>query len=222
MKLKLVKKQPVAENIVSFWFEPEISSRYIAGQYTELYLPHPSPDSRKTKRWFTLSSSPTEKLWAITTKFNTQKSSTFKKALKDLELNTEISAHMPMGDFVLPKDSSLTLIFVAVGMGITPYRSILKYLQDSNQKRDIKLIYALKDEREIAFAELIEKNTTEFKKHIGRLSAEDILNFAGNLENKLIYLSGPELLVVLLESRLKESGVPANQIRTDAFLNYNY
>src|SRR5690606_27786597 len=124
-------------------FEPEIPIRYIAGQYIELFIPHSNPDKRKERRWFTLSSSPTEDLLAITTRLITPKKSSFKNALNNLRIGDEIKMLPPMGDFVLPKDESLPLIFVAKGIGVTPFRSMLKYLNDSHKKRSIKLIYVI-------------------------------------------------------------------------------
>ncbi|HEX5797322.1 MAG TPA: FAD-dependent oxidoreductase [Candidatus Saccharimonadales bacterium] len=221
MKLKFVKKQPEAKNIVSFWFKPEKPVHRIAGQYTQLDIPHPDPDQRRTKRWFTVSSSPTENLWSVTTKLDPDRKSTFKTALNRLEAGEIISAQLPMGDFVLPKDASLPIIFVAGGIGITPYRSILKYLSDTNQKRDITLIYAVNEPDEIAFRQLIGQTDINFKEHIGSLSAEKILNHTGDITNHIVYLSGPEKMVEALWKDLLAKGINNLQLRTDFFHNYD-
>jgi ferredoxin-NADP reductase len=221
MRLKLVKKQPVAKNAVIFWFEPNIPVHYVAGQYIELSIPHPRPDSRKTKRWFTLSSSPTEDLLAITTKLDPLRKSSFKNALNNLEMGSIVPALPPMGDFVLPKDAALPIIFVAGGIGITPYRSILKYLSDSGQKRNIRLIYIVKDQSEVAFEDIITAANIKFTKHFGRLKAEDILNYTGDIKNQAIYISGPERMVEALQKGLISSGISEIQIRTDFFHNYD-
>jgi ferredoxin-NADP reductase len=221
MKFKLVKKEPVAKNIITFWWQPAQPVRNIAGQYTELYLPHQNSDDRGTKRWFTLSNSPTEELLSITTKFNTERSSSFKAALKNLSEGMEIDGHLPMGDFVLPKDKSIPLLFIAGGIGITPYRSIIKSLVDSGEKRDITLIYAVADEAELAFEGLLAEGATKFIKHVGRLTADDILGYDSDIKDRLVYISGPEPMAEALENDLKAKGIDGSKIRTDFFPNYD-
>lgn len=221
MKLKLIKKQPVADNMIMFWFEPEAPVSYIAGQYIELHLPHENPDERKTRRWFTLSSSPTEKLLAITTRFHKDRVSTFKQKLRSLEIGDEVSILLPMGDFVLPKDESLPLVFVAGGIGITPFRSILKYLTDTKESRQIKLIYAVKNRNETAFEELIKESPAQYIPHIGNISADEILGYAGEISDQIIYLSGPERMVENLQKDLIAKGIDGRQLRTDFFHNYD-
>lgn len=221
MKLKLVKKQPVARNTIMFWFEPDAPLHQIAGQYIELYLPHEPTDERKTKRWFTLSSSPTEKLLAITTKLHPTRPSSFKNSLNNLSIGEELTALPPMGDFILPKDKSIPLVFIAGGIGITPYRSILKYLEDTHEKRDIELIYAVNSLEDMAFLDLIERNASKFITHIGELNAKDVLRNIGEIADKQIYVSGPEKLVETLQKDLLKAGISELQLRVDFFHNYD-
>lgn len=221
MKLKLVRKEPAAKDIITFWFKPETEVSRIAGQYTQLYLPHPDMDERKDKRWFTISSSPTEGLWSVTTKLDPWRKSSFKTALLSLEPGAKIKAQLPMGDFVLPKDASLPLLFVAGGIGITPYRSILKFLTDTGEKRDITLIYAVNDAEEIAFKDVIKESGANFISRIGRLDSAQILEHIKTNIDQIIYLSGPERMVENLQKGLLSSGISEERIRTDFFHNYD-
>src|SRR5882724_8480449 len=129
MKVALDHVEDIAEHIKTFWFTPEQPTRYVAGQYTELYLPHDNPDNRGEKHWFTLSSSPTNSLVSITSKFSPNNGSTFKRTLLQLPLGTQVTMAAPMGDFVLPKDKSIPLVFVAGGIGVTPMHSIVSWLR---------------------------------------------------------------------------------------------
>ncbi|HEX5456672.1 MAG TPA: FAD-dependent oxidoreductase [Candidatus Saccharimonadales bacterium] len=221
MKLKLAKKELVASNIMTFWFEPEIQISRIAGQYTQLYIPHPDMDERKDKRWFTISSSPTEKLWSVTTKLDPVRKSTFKTTLLSLKPDDIINAQLPMGDFVLPKDTSLPLVFVAGGIGITPYRSILQFLSDTKEKRDITLIYAVNETAEIAFSDIIKASGVKFISHAGRLNSTHILDYVKTGKDRIIYLSGPEHMVENLQKGLLSAGIKEELIRTDFFHNYD-
>ena len=163
----LLKVEQIKENIYTFHFSPEYFQKYAAGQYIELVIPHDTPDKRGIKRWFTLSSSPTEQEYALTTKFSDSKASTYKKALLALQAGGKVKMSSPMGDFVLPKDKNINLIFVAGGIGITPFRSMIKWLIDTEQKRQIHLIYAAKQRNQTIFTELfsdygVKDNTTNF------------------------------------------------------------
>ncbi|MBI3624317.1 FAD-dependent oxidoreductase [Candidatus Saccharibacteria bacterium] len=144
----------VAENIKTFWFKTRRPVHYTPGQFTQLRLAHQNVDKRGDKRWFTLSSSPSESLLAITTKLS-QPGSSFKRSLRQLQPGTELHLADPTGDFVLPKDASIPLIFVAGGIGITPMRSMIKWLTDMKEQRHITLLYAVNSRRELAFLPLL-------------------------------------------------------------------
>jgi ferredoxin-NADP reductase len=220
-----------AANIKTFCFTPERAVQYTPGQYAEWTLKHPRPDNRGVKRWFTLSSSPTEDHISITTKFNDKKSSSFKKALFGLKPGDEILVSDPMGDFVLPKLIQTPLIFVAGGIGITPFRSMLTWLSATGETRPIKLLYAVRGEDEIIFQETFDKANIHATIVVsdpspawggerGRLSAELILGLGQPPEDGLVYVSGPEPMVEILEKDLKRAGLAKHQFVGDFFPNY--
>jgi len=222
---------PIAENIISFNFKPSRAVRYTAGQFIELTLPHPHPDKRGQKHWFTLSSSPSEEFLTITTKFPAQPpTSTFKQTLKALKPGQEVMMADPMGDFVLPKDPKTPLVFIAGGIGVTPMRSMLKWLVDNQEKRPIKLLYSARVMEEVAFKDVFEAYGLEptyildqppanWKGETGRLTADKILELAPDQPNQLYYLSGPEPMVEALINDLKTK-VPKNRLVGDYFPNY--
>lgn len=226
----LVRKEEIAEHIYSFYFEPVKPLRYVAGQFIELKLTHKNPDNRGEKRWFTLSSSPTHKLLTISTRFAEHQSSTFKDALKNLKPGTKLQMANPMGDFVLPKDSSIPLLFVAGGMGCTPFHSIIDYLNETGEKRDIKMIYAAKKLEDVAFKETFESLGSNFRMILtdpptnwhglsGHITPSEILRASKEGERR-IYLSGPEPMVETLDKELKEAGIHGSRIHTDFFPGY--
>lgn len=218
-------------NIQTFWFKPQKPLEYTAGQFIEMYLPHDNPDERGIKHWFTLSSGPTDELISITTRFAGSKSSSFKKTLFGLKPGTELKFVEPMGDFVLPKDSKIPLVFVAGGMGITPFHSIIKWLTDSLEKRDITLLYAANSSRDFIFIDLfksyglkliqmVSNADKNWQGETGHLSATNILKLANGSSNKLIYVSGPEPMVETLEKDLYTHGVNKEQLVLDFFPGY--
>ncbi|OGE64673.1 hypothetical protein A3J13_02275 [Candidatus Daviesbacteria bacterium RIFCSPLOWO2_02_FULL_36_8] len=222
--LKLKEKKQESEDVVSFLFEPNF--KFEAGQYLEWTLPHPKPDSRGVRRFFTISSSPTEGFLMITTRF-AEKSSTFKSALKKLESGQEISVSNLEGDFTLPRDTEKKLVFIAGGIGITPFRSMIKYLIDRGEKRDIVLLYSVKTLEEIVFKYLFDE-----AKFVGVSAVYVSTDTMGFIDQSMIqkqipdykeryfYISGPQTMVDSFKQTLKAIGISSKQIRTDFFPGY--
>jgi len=220
-----------ASNIISFFFKPEQPLQYTAGQYTRLTIDHPDPDDRGIRRWFTISASPTEPLPFITTKFAAEKGSSFKEALRKLEPGTEVDMASPIGDFVLPKLAQTPLIFVAGGIGITPFRSMFRWLADTGESRDIKFIYGVRSEDEIVFQQdmddagvhatiVVGEPSPAWGGERGKLTAEMITGLGEPTDDTLIYLSGPEPMIEALVEDLKKQGIKDDQLVTDFFPGY--
>jgi ferredoxin-NADP reductase len=232
MQATFRKSEALTDTIRTFWFEPERPMQYTAGQFTELTLKHPEPDERGVKRWFTLSSSPTDELVSITTRYaGDDKSSTFKKTLFALQPGDKVELADAMGDFVLPKHVQTPLIFVAGGIGITPFHSMFKWLADTGEQRDIRFLYAVNTEDDIIFQDTYDKagvhatiivgNPSEAWGGLrGRLDAETILGIEKPNDDSLIYLSGPEPMIEALEAGLQKHGVDKRQIVGDFFPGY--
>lgn len=233
MNVTFIGREATAANIYTFHFKPEKPANFEPGQYTQIKLPHQPEDKRGHKRWFTLSSSPTEPDLTITTKMATLSGSSFKANLMKVAVGTKLELAKPDGDFTLDKDPNKMLVFVAGGIGITPFHSIIKYLHDKNQERPIQLIYGANTPEDFAFRELFD-NTPAISQvryvvrepapgwdgSTGILGSKTISDLAGGLEGKLVYLSGPEPMVEALESELHASGQDKKQIKTDFFPGY--
>lgn len=222
-----------ADNIRTFYFKPARPVQYTAGQYTELHLPHKKPDKRGTKRWFTLSSPPGEAFLTITTKYaGDDTSSSFKKTLFGLESGTEVDMAEPMGDFVLPKLVQTPLVFVAGGIGLTPFHSMLEWLYETMEERPIKFLYGVRSEDEIIFQDTFQRTGVEptivvsepsdaWGGERGRITAELILGLEKPSDDTLVYVSGPEPMVQALAKDLRKAGLDKRQIVTDEFPNYD-
>lgn len=231
MRAKLIQTVDEADNIRTFQFKPAEDYHYTAGQFAEWTLKHDQPDDRGIKRWFTISSSPKDDFVSLTTKFASDKSSTFKTALREMIIGDEIELSQPMGDFVLPKIIQTPLVFVAGGIGITPFHSILTWLQQTEEDRPIKMLYAVNTEDEIIFEDTFKKAdqhvtiavnspTSSWGGERGLLTADLILGLEQPEENTLIYISGPETMVEKLEKDLHAKSVSGKQLVLDFFPNY--
>lgn len=222
MIVHLVDSIEVADHIKTFRFQPTSPVDYIAGQYIQLVIPHDNADERGIKRFFTLSSSPTDEYLTITTKLAADKPSSFKQALWKLEPGAELEMASPEGDFTLPADEAVQLVFVAGGIGITPFHSMIKYLCDKHETRNITLLYSVATQPEMAFNDLFSSCGVTLIPLVGqRITAEKILEIVGEPEGTLIYLSGPEPMVESLYAKLKETGLTDDQVKGDYFPGYH-
>jgi glycine betaine catabolism B len=232
--LKLRRKSKIATNIVDFVFMPSHRLAFEPGQYMEFTLAHPRPDSRGNRRYFTLASSPTEENLRLGVRFYPEGSS-FKQALSRLDSRTPLLAGQLAGDFTLPKDPNQKLVFIAGGIGITPFRSMLKYLVDMNEPRDIVVFYANRTADEIAYKDVLNQAQQLPGIHIyytltdteaiprnwngltGRINASMIRKLVPDYEDRTFYLSGPAEMVRASERMLKILQIEPNQIKKDFF-----
>lgn len=231
--LTLTKKIKTSPDTYDFVFSPSPKILYLPGQYMEWTLEHSSPDNRGNRRYFTLASSPTEDTLKIGVKFYPS-SSTYKNALINLSDNTPIVAAQMAGDFILPNDPAKKLVFIAGGIGITPFRSMIKFLVDKKEKRDIVLFYANKTVDEIIYKQVfdfasefglktvyalsdIQNLPVNWTGYAGRISQEIIQKEVPDYLDRYFYLSGPHAMVTAYVDILKKLGVSSSKIKTDFF-----
>ena len=153
--LKLKDAERLSPNVYEFSFATDKRISYKPGQYMEWTLAHKKSDNRSFRRYFTLSSSPTERDIKMGVKFY-QPASSFKKALLSINKHKPIIAAQLSGDFVMPRDKKKKLVFVAGGIGITPFRSMIKYMVDKNERRSVTLLYSNKSPEDAIYKDLFD------------------------------------------------------------------
>jgi ferredoxin-NADP reductase len=205
--------------VSTFYFKPEHKLRYDAGQFVELSLPHDGSDDRGTKRWFTLSSSPLSDLISITTRLAGRPSS-FKRRLQALQPGDHLHVSESLGDFVLPKDATLPLVFVAGGIGITPFLSIARSLTDRHEIRRIRLHYVVHAINDALFKEELLNAGYKVNIILSKQKTGPLLTDLEQGPDCLYYISGPEGLAEKMTAELTASGVAESQIVTDYFPGY--
>ena len=155
LMLSLREKIKIAPDIYEFVFNLEKKIIFLPGQYLEWTLNLKNPDSRGNRRYFTIASSPTEENLKIGVKFYPD-SSSFKKKLISVTENDKVFAGQLSGDFIIPKNNNQKLVFIAGGIGITPFRSMVKYLLDNKIKMPIVIFYSNKSKEEIVYKEIFD------------------------------------------------------------------
>lgn len=224
MKLKFVRKEKVVGDIISFIFEPEEPITWEPGQYMHYLLPHDNEDDRGHERWFTNSAAPFEGHIVISTRINEQGSS-FKRALNALQAGDEIEADGPEGDFVL-EDLDRNYIFVAGGIGITPFRSILYDAYNKGLKLKVTLLFATRNQ-DIPFKDELEQfaaNNPNIKiEYIidpQSIDKELLKDHISAVNDPIVYVSGPKPMVKDFAQQLAEIGLSKENIKTDDFPGY--
>lgn len=234
--LELVGKRELAKHIYEFVFQPDVKLQFEPGQYLEWTLSPAHADSRGNRRYFTIASSPTEDEVKVGVHLEPAvKSSSFKKILLHMKNGEKILASQLAGDFVMPETNARKLVFIAGGIGVTPFRSMVKYLLDTKQKRNIVLIYSASDPKEFAykdiFAEAEEKiglkviylvtNTNISKElwsgYVGRLNEQVVKKEIPDYTDRTFYLSGPNRMVEAYKKLLGLLGIKYRNIVTDYF-----
>lgn len=232
--LTLKKKISIAPTITDLVFEGQRIPVYRPGQYMEWSMPHEKVDGRGSRRYFTIASSPTENEIRMGVKFY-QPSSTYKQALAQLQPGQQIIAEQLDGDFTLTKNKLQRQVFIAGGIGITPFRSMIKYLLDTKDARPMTLLYANQHVEDIVYTDVIEQAGAELGlKTVYILSDEQNIpaNWTGrrgfitahvieeeieNFDLAHYYLSGPQGMVTSYLKMLHKLGIASAQITTDYF-----
>jgi ferredoxin-NADP reductase len=220
-KLKLLEKNHLTDNVWSFVFEAHPQIHWTAGMFIRVELKHNNPDPEGTKRWFTVSAAPFEGHPQITTRIT---ESTFKQALVAVPIGGEVDLlEGPEGDFIW-EDRGLPMVFVAAGIGITPFRSILAERNHKRQPLGVTLIYGNRNDQ-IPFKDEFDGFVAahpelKIQYITGLVTAGRVMELLPNLRECLVYVSGPEPMVEAIGDQLREMGMPDANLKQDFFPNY--
>lgn len=213
-------------NVNRFVFTPKNPITWKPGQYVHYTLAHDKADDRGNERWFTISSAPFEKDIWITTRLVKENGSTFKKRLQELKPGEVINTDEPEGSFVID-DLEKEYVFVAGGIGITPFRSILNQLHHEGKDFTVELLYANRDENNIPFKDELEVisqaherfNITYFSGD-NKIDEAALRQFAAKLNDPTFYVSGPEPMVEAFKTTLESIGIDNDHAKFDYFPGY--
>lgn len=241
MKLQLINKSRDDPYTISFVFKPGWDLKFKPGQFLRYQITNPSHDERGENRFFSIASAPFEKVINLTTKFIPVDGSTFKKDLLKINVGGSIEAFGPSGSFTID-DPNKNYVFIAGGIGITPFRSILLDLDYKKKPINVTLLYANRTVDAIFREELEElaKKRPELKVYFiiseepvskmqisknvkiipGKIDENTINSFLFPIHSSLFYLSGPEPMVESFKEMLEEIGVPKENIKRDEFPGY--
>ena len=202
------------------------------GQYLILLL---VIGGKKVNRTYTIASSPARPDSCEITIKREEKGLASRHLHDTLREGDVLNVSAPAGRFTFSGNGAASVVLIAGGVGITPLMSILRYLTDKNWKGDIYFLYCAKTPQDIIFRQELEDlqrrfsnlhllvtlsraEGTEWTGRTGRITAELLTQTIPNLAKQPVYICGPDSMMQATISLLRELGVPAGQIRIEAFV----
>jgi len=218
-------------DVKSFRFKTEESVNFKPGQFFFVTI---KIDGEEKTKHFSFSNSPTEKGYIEFTKRITD--SDYSKALGKLKIGDWAKLKMPLGQFTFEGEYP-KIAFVSGGIGITPIRSICKFVTDKKIPTDIILLYGNRTEEDIAFrddlAEMQKLNenlrviytldnpSKKWEGRIGHINDEMIREEIEDFKERIFYICGPPKMVEMLEGILKDKlSVTSDRIKIENFSGY--
>jgi ferredoxin-NADP reductase len=234
---RLRARREVAERTYLFEFEKPRGFDFRAGQFMDLTLVAPSStDDQGDSRAFSIASSPGEARLTVTTRL---RKSAFKHNLTSMPLGSEVAIVGPSGDLTLHEDSARPAILLAGGIGITPFRSIVRDAADRALLHRIFLFYANRRTEDAPFIEELQAlecvnpkysfiptmtqpstSTKAWSGETGRLDMAMLKRHVDDVRSPVYYIAGPPTMVRGLQSMLSAGGIDPASVRAEEFDGY--
>ncbi len=237
MNITLKESNPVAEGTWAFHFEKPQGFLFKAGQTVDLTLiDPPETDAEGNTRTFSLTSAPFENELAIATRL---RESAFKRVMKGLAPGSQVLIDGPFGSFTLHNDASRPAVFLAGGIGITPFMSMVKHACHERLPHRLFLFYSNPYPEVAAFlgelSELaanhsnfrlvctmtqMEQSHRPWTGETARLSFDLVRKSLAEGDRPVYYSAGPPSMVAAMRKMLNDSEVDDDDIRSEDFAGY--
>ena len=236
MRSRIKVKQEVAKQTLLVVFDllgEEVDFR--PGQYFWVELPNIGyDDERGLRRHISIVTSPNERgVLGLATRL---RDTAFKKTLAELDVGAEVDVEEPKGDFSLPMETDHPYAFIAGGIGITVFRSMLRYIVEEGLPHRVTLVYSNRDRESTAFFDELQAmdrenenirvvfvmtDDPEWEGERRRVDADVLgVHLEGELGDYVYIAAGPPGMVDAMESVLSEAEVPEAQVLVQRFAGY--
>ncbi len=205
------------------------------GQYFFVTLLDPAyQDEKGPRRHISVVTSPSERgVLGLATRL---RDSAFKRSLQELELGAEVEVEPPKGKFALPEDTSRPYVFVAGGIGITVFRSMLRHIEEESLPYRVTLVYSNRNRAEAAFLDELERLAERlpgfrlvltmtqdpgWEGESRRIDARFFRDHLGDALNESTYLvAGPPGMVAAMQQALAAAGVADENVIAERYSGY--
>jgi len=235
--VSLIKREEVAESAMAFHFAKPADFQFRARQSIDMTLLNPpETDAEGNTRTFTLASAPFKSDLMIATRM---RDTAFKRVLRKAAMRLEVKIEGPSGSFTLHRKAEKPAAFLAGGIGITPFLSIIRqasyekaphqlYLFDSNRRpEDAPFLELLSGTAKqnlnfhlVATMTEVDKSHRECGGETGFISKEMLTRYLSTLQGPIYYMAGPPAMVAAMRCMLTEAAVDEDDIRTEEFSGY--
>ena len=224
----LTEKKIIAKETMAFAFElGDEEFKFRPGQFVDITIENPKyKDDKGNTRAFSIASSPLDKYLMVATRLT---DSAMKKSLSEMEIGSLIHVDGPIGSFKFHSDESVPAVIITGGIGITPFRSVIKDATERNSEQKIMMIYSNRTAEDAAFVGDLEEwqsyNTnfefvTRWTEKEGHIDEPYLKKHIKNLAKPIYYVAGPPGMVAGTTKLLIESGVQEDNIRFEEFAGY--
>ncbi len=230
-RIGLIARREVALRTMAFYFERPAGFSFKAGQFIDLtLLDPPETDSEGNARAFTLASAPSEEQLLVVTRL---RDTAFKRVLTGMPFGTMVNTEGPFGNLTLPQTAMRPLVFLAGGIGITPFRSILVQAATQHLPHRLVLFYSNRHPEDAPFLhELqdlqrkiprytfvgtmtqLEESDGSWNGETGYLGHAMLTRHLQGIKSPLYFIVGPPAMVKGIGTMLKNVGVGKAHIRT--------
>jgi ferredoxin-NADP reductase len=222
-EVNLIGRDEVAFGTMAFRLSRPAGFQFRAGQSVTVVLSEPPPAPNSAQRIFSLASAPFESELMVATRM--RDASPFKQALKVLPIGTRLGLRGPRGAMTLHEDAARAAVFIAGGIGITPFLSMLRQVAREGVARPLLLLYSNRRPQDAAF--LSELQAMEGLRLMARMTDADgfvdaaaVKHFAADAPAPVYYLAGPPAMVNAMKAILRGAGVADGDVRSEQFYGY--
>jgi ferredoxin-NADP reductase/Na+-translocating ferredoxin:NAD+ oxidoreductase RnfD subunit len=237
LPLRLVSRREIGPGIFDLRFTSRYPFHFTPGQYMDVTLPAGALDIQGNRRTFSIASAPSESETGFGVRI-LQPASGFKTRLLAMQPGDHMYGVQVAGDFVLPKDPSRKLVFIAGGIGITPFRSMLQHVASIGQQRDIVLLYQVTAPDQAVYRDVLaraheaglhtiyilagkpEAVPKGWQGETGFITADMLARKVPDFKERMFYISGPPAMVDNYKALLRRTGIARRRIVTDHFSGY--
>lgn len=236
-EVRLQSREQIVEGTMAFHFEKPSGFSFKPGQAIDVVLiGPPAGDADSAKHTFSLISAPFQGELAIATRM---RDSTFKRALKALPIGSPAKLEGPFGSLTLHNNHARPAIFIAGGIGITPFMSILRQATRDQLPQHLILVYSNRRPEDAAFlTELheleqynknfrlvatmtdMERSARPWPGRTGSIDPELMRRLGSEFSAPIYYLAGPPSMVTGLRELLNHVNVDDDDIRSEEFYGY--
>ena len=236
-KSRLKEKEHLAEGAMGFYFARPEGFQFKAGQYVDVTLIDPAEtDAEGNTRSFSIASAPEDQDLLVATRM---RDTAFKRVLRAGAQGTEVSLEGPMGSFTLHNNAAKPAVFLAGGIGITPFSSIIRHAAKAGLPHHLYLFYSNRRPEDAAFMNVLtdlakansnfrfipsmsemSKSGQTWNGEVGFIDREMLARHLPSLQGPIYYVAGPPAMVTAMRQMLAAAGVDEDDIRTEEFAGY--